>query len=71
MLEVEQRLTCDVCGEQMRTLKQTVRHGTEIMHIERGAGGISQWRDVCSDCFEPLMKAFWAIKVGGAGVRED
>ena len=65
MLTVEQALNCDICGAEMSRLKQTVPAGTVLQLIDRGqTHGISQWKDVCGDCFGPLIKAFWAIKAG-------
>lgn len=68
MLVIEQTLTCDICGTEMQTLKQNVRAGTAVQWINRGPnGGVTHWQDVCGDCFEPLVKAFWAIRTGRSG----
>lgn len=67
MLTVEQKLSCDICGATINELKQTVPSGIAIQWIDRGTThGITQWKDVCNDCFGPLGKAFWALKAAGA-----
>lgn len=66
MLIVEQTLTCDICGVEIRKLKSPVEPGTAVQEIVRDANGFRGWKDVCWDCFHPLSKAFWAIKTAKA-----
>lgn len=64
MLTVKQTLRCDICGATMQEMEQTAPAGVAIPFVNRnGVYGTTQWRDVCDDCFDPLTKAFWAIKV--------
>ena len=64
MLTVEQTLTCDICGSEMQTLKQTAKGGVAIQYINRPHyAGVTHWSDVCKDCFGPLQSAFWALKM--------
>lgn len=57
MLVIDQTLTCDLCGAQMRTLRQTMNAGAAMQHIERGPVGVTQWHDVCESCAGPLREA--------------
>ena len=62
MLVVKQTLTCDICGGEINELTQTVPTGAAIQVVDRPHPGVTQWKDVCSNCFGPLMEAFWAAK---------
>lgn len=62
MLVVEQTLSCDICGSQIRHMKQSYQHGQVVQQIDRGQSGPGSWKDVCNDCFGHLIKAFWAVK---------
>jgi hypothetical protein len=62
MLKVEQTVSCDICGSEMRNVKQIVPAGAQIPIIERGPAGVTQWHDVCGACHDPLLKAVWALK---------
>ena len=62
MLVVEQTLTCDVCGCEINQLTQTVPAGAAMQVVAGAQPGITQWKDVCQNCFGPLMEAFWAAK---------
>lgn len=72
MLVVEQTLSCDICGSQIRHLKQSYQHGQVVQQIDRGQidrgqSGPGPWKDVCNDCFGHLIKAFWAVKNAAEG----
>ena len=67
MLIVEQTLTCDICGEVIRKLSVSVPPGHAIQEIDRDTQGVRGWKDVCSDCFGHLTKAFWAVKAAAKG----
>jgi hypothetical protein len=62
MLSVEQVLSCDICGNEINRLKQTLYPGNALQMLARGPAGVTQWQDVCLDCSGPLSKAFWALK---------
>lgn len=62
MLKVEQTLTCDICGSEMRSDTQIVHPGTQMYKIERGLAGVTQWYDVCAECHIPLLNAITEAK---------
>jgi hypothetical protein len=66
MLKVEQTLTCDICGGKIRSLTQRVVQGVPMEVIACGPAGVTQWQDVCAECSDPLMQAFFALKVAKA-----
>lgn len=70
MLYVEQVLTCDICGDEMARMGQSVTPGVEYQRIYRGPSGVTAWKDVCSDCTGPLHQAVWALKVAKGGKDE-
>ena len=37
-----------------------------MYNIGRGPAGMTQWHDVCTECHDPLMKAFFALKTAKA-----
>lgn len=66
MLTIEQVLSCDLCGREIRRLKRDVAFGrvNEIingpeMHISPGN------KDVCADCYGPLMETFHSFRSRG------
>lgn len=62
MLVIEQTLTCDICCNEIRHLRQSVLDGHQIQRIDQGPCGVRGWKDVCSECFGHLVKAFWEVK---------
>lgn len=62
MLVVKQTLTCDICGSEINELTQTVPTGAAMQVVSGAQPGVTQWKEVCSNCFGPLMEAFWAAK---------
>ena len=62
MLMVEQILFCDICGKEMNRLKQSVRPSSVLQMIARGPAGVTQWHDVCCDCFGPMLDAIRAVR---------
>ena len=66
MLKVEQTLSCDICGKEIKSDTQIVYSGTQMYNIGRGPAGMTQWHDVCTECHDPLMKAFFALKTAKA-----
>jgi hypothetical protein len=62
MLKVEQTLTCDICGSEIKSDTQIVFPGTQMYNIGRGPTGVTSWHDVCDACLDPLLNAVWALK---------
>ena len=67
MLKVDQTLSCDICGAEIATLSQTVHRGTAIQYVDGASPGVTGWRDVCSECFGDLSRAFVELRRGRAG----
>lgn len=65
MLVIEQILSCDLCGREIRRLKQEARHGSVAQIIEGPSSRVVSGgtHDVCADCYEPLMEAFRHIRL--------
>ena len=66
MLKVEQTLTCDACGSKIRSLTQIVVQGTSMEVIACGPAGMTIWTDVCDECKDPLMRAFYVLRTAKA-----
>ena len=62
MLTVEYTVTCDICSQKMVHTRHNYAAGSVIAQPDIRRNGTTQWKDVCDDCFEPLCKAFWALK---------
>ena len=65
MLTVEQVLSCDLCGREIRRMRRQVHHGKVMEVIEGPTSRIvsGSTHDVCADCYEPLMTAFRHIRL--------
>lgn len=70
MLKIEQTLTCDICGVVITNDTQIVHPGTQMYNIGRGPAGVTQWDDVCGDCYYPLLNAVWALKTAKDAAKE-
>ena len=69
MLRIEQTLTCDLCGSEMRSLKQVVYPGTSAQKIDRGPFATTQWHDICVECHGSVVKALSAVRAEAAKAK--
>jgi len=64
MLTIEQVLSCDLCGREIRRIKRAVSANCVNEVINGPEMRISTAsKDVCADCHGPLMEAFRHIKL--------
>ena len=66
MLKVEQTLTCDICGSEIRSVTQIVPPGARIPIIERGPIGMREWYDICLSCHGSVVEALLAVRTAKA-----
>jgi hypothetical protein len=62
MLKVEQILTCDICGSEIRKFAQIVPAGAQIPIIDRGPIGMREWHDVCLSCHRSVVEALVVVR---------
>ena len=66
MLKVNQTVSCDICGNEIRSMTQIVPAGAQIPIIERGPIGMREWHDVCFGCHRSVVEALSAVKAAKA-----
>ena len=66
MLKVEQTVSCDICGSEIRKAVQIIPAGAQIPIIERGPIGMREWHDVCRSCHSSVVEALSAVRAKAA-----
>jgi hypothetical protein len=69
VLKVEQTLTCDICGDEIRSATQIVPAGAQIPIIDRGPIGMREWHDVCFSCHGYVVEALKTVKAEAAKAK--
>jgi hypothetical protein len=66
VLKVKQTVSCDICGNEIRSMTQIVPAGAQIPIIERGPIGMREWHDVCLSCHGSVVEALAAVMAAKA-----